>query len=167
MNLRSQIDDFLSRRRLAMVGVSRNPKDFSRVLLRELRARGYDIAPVNPQATEVEGLPCFAHVQDITPPPEGALLMTAAAVTGGVVRDCAAAGVPRIWMYRAGGKGAVHPEAVDFCRAQGIDVIAGECPFMFLPGAAWPHRLHGVLRKITGTYPRADETTGAAPPQDR
>ena len=154
MTTRSQIDDFFSHKRLALVGVSRNPRDLSRSLLRELRSRGYDVLPVNPQAADVDGLPCFARVQDITPPPDGALLMTAAAVTDQVVRDCAAAGVPRVWMHRAGGQGAVSEEAVEFCRREDIDVIAGECPFMFLPDAGWVHRLHGVVRKIAGSYPR-------------
>jgi hypothetical protein len=31
--------------------------------------------------------------------------------------------------------------------------VPGECPFMFLPEAAWIHRAHGALRKITGPYP--------------
>ena len=37
---RAAIDSFLSLRRIAVVGVSRNEKDFSRMLWRELRKRG-------------------------------------------------------------------------------------------------------------------------------
>ena len=44
----STIEEFLSQRHLALVGVSRNPKDLSRVILRELRKRGYQVALVNP-----------------------------------------------------------------------------------------------------------------------
>ena len=90
---RAQIDDFLAQKRLAFVGVSRNPKDFSRGLFRELQQRGYDVIPVNPQATELDGQPCWARVQDITPPVDGALLMTPPHVTNQVVRDCAEAGI--------------------------------------------------------------------------
>jgi hypothetical protein len=35
-----------------------------------------------------------------------------------------------------------------------MEVIPGQCPFMFLPGAAGVHRFHGFIRKITGRYPR-------------
>ena len=42
------IDSFLSCRRIAVVGVSRDPKDFSRAVLRELLKRGYDVVPVSP-----------------------------------------------------------------------------------------------------------------------
>ena len=118
MTSRKDIDDFFALKRFLVVGVSRNPKDFSRTLFRELRARGYD------------------------------------AVTERVVRDCDDAAVRVVWMYRAVGAGAVSRAAVDFCRARGMRVIEGECPFLFLPKAGWPHLLHRFCRKVLGTYPR-------------
>jgi hypothetical protein len=57
-------------------------------------------------------------------------------------------------MYRAVGRGAVSPEAVSFCEANGMSVVAGQCPLMFLPGAAWFHRFHGLVKKIAGSYPK-------------
>jgi predicted CoA-binding protein len=153
MNTLAQIDSFLARKRLAVVGVSRNPRDFTRSLFQELRRRGYDVAPVNPDATEMDGQRCYARVQDIAPPVEGALLMTSPAVTELVVRDCHAAGIHNIWMYRAAGAGAVSPAALAFCQSQGMSVVAGECPFMFLPDTPWFHRFHGFCRKLVGNYP--------------
>ena len=70
-----------------------------------------------------------------------------------VVRDGAEAGIRRVWLYRAAGKGAASPEAVDFCRGNGILVVEGYCPYMFLPGAAFPHRAHGFLMKLAHRYP--------------
>jgi predicted CoA-binding protein len=154
MNTQAQIQDFLGRKRLALVGVSRDPRDFTRSLFQELRRREYDVVPVNPDVTVVDGLRCYAHVQDIAPPVEGALLMTSPAVTEQVVRDCAAAGIRTIWMYRGTGVGAVSPGALTFCEAQGMPVVAGECPFMFLPETPWFHRFHGFCRKLAGKYPR-------------
>jgi len=153
MNTLTRIDEFLGRKRLAVVGVSRNPKDFTRSLFQELRRREYDVVPVNPDATEVDGLRCYAHVEDIAPPVEGALLMTRPAVTEQVVRECEAAGIHHIWMYRATGAGAVSPGALAFCEAKGMSVVAGECPFMFLPETPWFHRFHGFCRKLVGKYP--------------
>ncbi len=147
------IQDFLGQKRLAIVGVSREPKDFSLALFREFRKRGYDTVPVNPKAEKIDEQPCFANVQAIHPPVQAAVLMTSPAVTDTVVRDCAEAGVRWVWMYRAAGAGAVSPDAVKYCEEHGIAVIPGECPFMFFAGASWFHRFHGVLRKITGAYP--------------
>jgi uncharacterized protein len=147
------IHEFLSQKRIAMVGVSREPKHFSVVLFDELCRRGYEMVPVNPKAPSIEGRRCFARVQDIQPPVKAALLMTPAEATDSVVADCFAAGVTHVWMHRAGGKGSVSAKAVEFCKAKGMKVIPGECPFMFLPGAAGIHRFHGFIRKITGRYP--------------
>ena len=148
------IEDFLAQKRIAMIGVSRNPKDFSVALFEELRKQGYDMVPVNPKVSAVLGQPCYARVQDIQPPVDAALLMTTPEITDEVVTDCADAGIRRIWMYRAGGKGAVSEKAVAFCQEHGIQVIPGQCPFMFLPGAAGVHKFHGFFRKITRRYPK-------------
>lgn len=147
------IEGFLAQKRMAMVGVSREPKSFSVMLFEELCRRGYDVIPVNPHMREVLGRRCFARVQDIQPPVEAALLMTSPEVTDAVVGDCAEAGIQRVWMHRAAGAGAVSAKAVEFCRERGIQVVPGQCPFMFLPGAGAGHRLHGFIRKITGRYP--------------
>jgi predicted CoA-binding protein len=151
---RAAIDDFLAHKRIAFVGVSRNASDFSRQLWSELKRRGYDLIPVNPDAAEIDGVPCVPAVTAIEPAPDGALLLVPPEVTDRVVRDCAAAGIRRVWMFRAGGKGAVSEAAVRFCSENDISLVAGECPFMFLEGAGLVHSLHGWWRKITGTYPR-------------
>jgi uncharacterized protein len=152
---RADIDCFLGHDRLAMVGVSRDPKHFSRYLLKELRTRGYDVVAVNPSANEIEGRPCFANVKAIEPPVEAALLMTPPPETINVVQDCADAGIHEIWMHRGGGRGAVSSVAVAFCREKGMHVVEGECPLMFLPNTQFPHRVHGFIRKLVGSFPRA------------
>jgi predicted CoA-binding protein len=148
------IYDFLAQQRIAMVGISREARDFSVSLYRELCARGYDMVPVNPKATEVLGKKCYARVQDIEPPVEAALLMTSAVATEAVVRDCAEAGIRRVWLYRATGAGAVSEKGIALCQQNGIRVVPGECPLMFLPGSGGVHRVHGWFRKLTGRYPR-------------
>jgi predicted CoA-binding protein len=147
------IRDFLAQKRIAVVGVSHDPKDFSRGLLRTLRARGYDAVAVNPDLKCADDAPCYAHLTDITPPIDGALVMTPPAITDEIVQECAKLRIPRVWMFRAGGKGSVSPQAIEFCEEHGIAVVPGECPYMFLEGESWFHRLHGFVKKITGAYP--------------
>jgi predicted CoA-binding protein len=146
---------FLSRRRIAVVGVSRDERDFSRMVYRELRQRGYDLVPVNPGTKELDGRPCFARLQDVTPPVEGALLLTPPSRTAQAVRDCLEAGIRCVWMHRGMGAGAADPEAMAFCEANGIEVVAGLCPFMALPGAGLPHRIHGFFRRHSLGRPAA------------
>jgi uncharacterized protein len=148
------IEDFLAQKRIAMAGISRDPASDSAKLFEELCRRGYDVVPVNPNTAQVQGRRCFARMQDIQPPVEAVLLMTTPDVTETVVSDCAEAGIRRVWMYRGAGQGSVSATAVAFCHEQGMQVIPGQCPFMFLPGAAGVHRFHGFVRKIMGRYPQ-------------
>ena len=152
------IEDFLAQKRIAMVGISRDAASDSGRLFEELIRRGYDVVPVNPNTAGVQGRRCFARVQDIQPPVEAALLMTTPDVTETVVKDCAEAGIGRIWMYRGIGAGSVSEKALAFCEDRGMQVVAGQCPFMFLPQPAGFHRFHGFVRKIMGQYPRHEHS---------
>ena len=149
----STIQSFFALRRIAFVGISRNPKEFSRMLYDEFKRRGYDVVPVNPNMTALDDQTCYARVQDIQPPVDGALLLTTPRVSEQVVRDCAAAGIKNVWMQGGEGFGSASTDAVNFCQQNNINVVAGQCPFMFLPGTPFFHRIHGLVKKITHTYP--------------
>jgi hypothetical protein len=56
-------------------------------------------------------------------------------------------------MYRAGGEGAVSPQAIEYCEEHGIAVVPGECPYMFFADSGWFHRVHGFIKRISGSYP--------------
>jgi len=148
------IEDFLAQKRIAIIGASRDPKSFSIMLLKEFVRRGCEVVPVNPKTPNVLGRTCYARVEDIQPPVQGAILLTPPEVTETVVGECAKAGIRRIWIYGANGKTTVSQQVLDWCREQGIKVIAGQCPFMFLSGSGGVHRFHGFVRKITGRYPQ-------------
>jgi predicted CoA-binding protein len=154
------IEEFLSQKRFAMAGISRDPANLSVKLFEELFRRGYDVVPVNPNAAEVQERRCFTRVQDIQPPVEAVLLMTSQEATETVVNDCAEAGIRRVWMYRGTSKGSVSAKAIAFRQERGIQVVPGECPFMFLPDTAGFHRFHGFVRKVTGRYPRRTRVSG-------
>ena len=146
------ISAFLGNSRIAVVGVSRDPKDFTRTVADEFERRGYEVIRVNPRATD-GGRSWRRSITDISPPVSAALLFTPPAETDKVVRECAAAGVRQIWMHRGAGHGAVSAAAVEFCREHHIEVIPGECPYMFLPGRSGIHSLHAFIRKLCRKYP--------------
>ena len=142
----SRAREFLGAKRIAVVGASRDPKSFSRNVMKELVTRGYDMVPVNPMASQIAGRAAFATVRDVTPSPEVALLMTPPSRTADAVADCIGAGVRKIWLHRGGGAGAASPEALALCRAAGIEPVTDLCPFMVLSDAGWFHRVHGYFR---------------------
>ena len=155
--------DFLAHRRLALVGVSRDSRDFSRIVVAELTRRGYDVVPVNPIGGQGRGgMPFVRRVQDIDPPLEAALLMTPPAVTSEVVKDCLEAGVRHVWMHQGMGRGAASASAIAFCRAHGMSVVSGLCPLMFLPDGGFVHRAHRWWREGLGRPAAAADATACA-----
>jgi acyl-CoA synthetase (NDP forming) len=158
MSLQHQAETFLARKRIAVVGVSREPGTGNAIFNR-LQKAGYDAVPVNPHAAEIEGVPCYPSVQAIPAPVEAVVIVTRPEVTETVVRDCAAAGVSRVWMHENGFAGpansSVSAEAVAFCRENGIEVIAGGCPLMFGPTADFGHKCMRWLLGVMGRLPES------------
>lgn len=150
---RADIDEFLALPRIALVGLSRSEKHFSRMVYKELLSRGRDVVPVNPEATEIEGVACYPDITSIQPAVQGALIMTPPKVSASVVEDCAVAGVHFVWLYRSVGSGSVSKDALLACEELGLRVVNGECPFMFLPKAGWIHGFHRGIRGLMGNLP--------------
>lgn len=148
------IKRFLDLKRIAVVGVSRNPADFTRKLWSDFREKGCEAIPVHPSQNEIDGVHCYHRVQDIALTVEGALLLVSRDKTMEVVNDCITAGIRIIWLYGIRGEKDVDRDIVTLCRGRKIDVIAGHCPYMFLPKASLFHRIHGLVWKLIGYYPR-------------
>lgn len=153
MNTLTQIQDFLAKKRVAFIGVSRNEKDYTRNLFRHMNAAGYDVIPVNPNASEIEGMKCYNQVSEITPAPEAALILTPSMPLETILSECSNAGIRNIWVYNGRDKGEKVKQAEDYCRDNGISFVSGFCPFMFMKDSSFIHRFHGFVTKLTGSYP--------------
>ncbi|MGD2070220.1 MAG: CoA-binding protein [Gemmatimonadota bacterium] len=159
--LRAAAEDFLSQRRIAVVGVSREGDSAANPVYRRLREKGYEVFPVNPHADEVEGDPCLPSVGEIPGGVDGVVVATHPAVSADVARECVAAGVPRVWFHRSFGTGSVSDEAVAVCEQAGLRVMAGACPMMFLEPVDFGHRCMRWILDKTGKLP---EPTGRPTP---
>ena len=145
---RAAVADFLAQRRLAVAGVSADPKAFPTVVYRELRDRGYDVVAVNPHHETVAGDPCWPSLAAVPgPPPDGVVVMVKAPLASAVVDDAIAAGVPRVWLFRGIGQGARSEKAAARCVEAGVTLVDGACPFMFLEPVRNVHRLHRFVKR--------------------
>ena len=122
---------FLRGKRIAVAGVSRQPNQAANAVFRKLRASGYDVFPINPNAREVEGVPCYPDLAAVPGQLDGVVIATAPDASVEIVRQCVARGVRQVWFHRSFGSGSVSDAAVRDCHAHGIDCIVGGCPLMF------------------------------------
>jgi predicted CoA-binding protein len=146
-------DSFLAQQRIAVAGVSRTKEDAANAIFRKLRDNGYDVFPVNPKTETFEDVPCYPNVQSIPDGVDGVVIVTRPEVTDAVVRDCAEAGVPRVWMHRSFGDGSVSEMAVQYCQEHGIEVIDGACPMMYC-NPDFGHRCMKWILGMMGGLPK-------------
>jgi hypothetical protein len=145
--------EFLAERRIAVAGVSRDPKQAANLIFRKLRDTGHDVVAVNPRATEVEGVACYDRLSAIPQPVGACVIATPPAAADALVEECAALGIRWVWMHRAFGAGSVSASAVEACRKHGIRVIAGACPMMFCEPVDTGHKCIRWFLRVTGKFP--------------
>ena len=151
---RATIEDFVAQRKLAVVGVSRSAKGFGASAYRELKAKGYQVYPVHPEAESVIGDRCFPSLAALPEPVDGVLVIVPPAQSERVVDEAIAAGIHRIWLQQ----GAESEVAIERARKDGASVVHGECILMFAGGQGsrigFPHNMHRFFRKLFGGMPK-------------
>ena len=141
------VDEFLSGHRFALIGASDDPKSFSRTVMKALEQHGYEVVPVNPRMPVIDGRPSPASVGAIEGTIDGAIIMVPAGAAEQAVRDCIAAGVTQVWLFKGVGQGACSEPAAQACRDAGIGLVNGACPLMFLDPVRGVHRFHRGVRR--------------------
>ncbi|MCB9676967.1 MAG: CoA-binding protein [Alphaproteobacteria bacterium] len=140
-DIQADIEDFLRCKRIAVVGLSTHQSDFSCAILQRFEEAGTEVYGVNPGFEPDPDAHHYAKLADIPGEPvEAVFLTTTPAVSAEVVRECAALGIRRVWMHQGMGAGSVSPDAVAFCRENGIAVIDRGCPMMFVEPVDWFHK---------------------------
>lgn len=135
-----QVAEFLSGKRFAVAGVSRDSRQPANAVFRKLLAAGYDVFPINPNAAEVEGVRCYPDLASIPEPIDGVVIVTPAEIAAAVVRQCAEQGIRKLWFHRSFGDGSVSEAAIRECDALGIVPIVGGCPLMYCAPVDFGHR---------------------------
>ena len=149
MTSKAAVQDFLAQRTLAVVGASRDGKKFGNKVYKDLIRKGYQTYPVNPNAEEIEGQPCYPNLSALPEAVDGVVFVVPPAETEKVVREAAEVGIARVWMQQ----GSESEEAVRLCEENGISVVSGECILMFAEPAEFYHRMHRWVWGVMGKLP--------------
>ncbi|MDF2143536.1 CoA-binding protein [Knoellia sp. p5-6-4] len=137
---------FLSKKRIAVTGVSRSAQNHgANVVFNRLRDRGYDVFPVNPNTEQVEGVTSYHDLHSIPGGVDAVVIATAPSRAEGTMRECDELGIEHVWMHRSYGAGSVNEAAATYGREHGITVIDGGCPLMFDPTADFGHKVMRVV----------------------
>jgi predicted CoA-binding protein len=129
MPVEPQIAAFLDGSHYAVVGASTDRSKYGNMVLRTYLQKNLSVTPVNPKATQVEGVPAVKSLSDIAETVHGVSIITPPSVTESVVQEAIRQNIRHIWMQ----PGAESETAVSAAEAAGIDVIhSGPCLLVVL-----------------------------------
>ena len=126
---------FFEPRGVAVIGASRQRGTIGGEILHNLLSYGFKgpVYPVNPSATQIEGVTAFASIEDAPGPVDLAVIVVPAAAVVEVASACARKGVKALVVISAGfsetgaeGK-ARQAELVAVCRGAGMRLIGPNC----------------------------------------
>ena len=150
MTKKELIADFLSQRKLAIVGMSRAKNKFGNAVFKDLKTKGYELFPVHPEADTVEGARCWRDLGSLPEPVGGVIVVVPPPETEKVVEQARAAGITRVWMQQ----GAESPAAVRYCEENGMSVVQQQCVMMHAVPIRSIHLVHRWLAGLFGKLPR-------------
>lgn len=153
------VQDFLSQKKIAVVGVSDKRDTGCNLAYRKFKDAGYTVSAVNPRISTFEGDPCYPDLQSIPETPEAVFILANPGVTDVVVQQCVDLGVKHVWMHcllgtkpgLAAGMTSVSQDAVQKCRENGISVIPGSCPNQYL-NPDFGHAMMRVMFRAFGLH---------------
>ena len=121
MTTQDKIQSFLAGKRFAVVGASQDREKYGNKVLRVYMQDNRDVVPINPSATDVEGLAAYRDLASVPDDIDGVSIITPPAVTERVVQDAIKRGIKHIWMQ----PGAENRAAIQAAEEAGANVIAG------------------------------------------
>ena len=150
------VQDFLSQKKIAVVGVSDKRETGCNLNYKKFKDAGYQVYAVNPRITTYDGAPCYPDLKSIPEKPDAVFILTSPKVTEQIVQQCVDLGIKHVWMHCMMGTKpglvasmtSVSQSAVEMCKANGIAVIPGTCPNQFLK----PDFGHGMMRGLWRTF---------------
>jgi predicted CoA-binding protein len=148
MNSKKIVEEFLAQKKIAVVGVSRKKTKFGNAIYKELKQKGYQVYPINPNMDAFEGNACYPDLLSLPEKVEAVVINVPPVQTEKVVKEAKEAGINKVWLQQ----GSQSEAAIKFCEENGIDCVSNECILMFAQPSAFIHRAHkwvwGVLGKL-------------------
>ncbi|MGB9893895.1 MAG: CoA-binding protein, partial [Candidatus Saccharicenans sp.] len=137
------LDKIFKPQRIALVGVTPNPKSVGGKILSNLITGGYRgvVYPVNPAVEAVMGIPCFTGVKQLPRTPDLAVICTPAPQVPKIVAECGEAGIMGIIIISAGfreigpeGRALEEQILAEKKKYQGMRILGPNCLGVISPG---------------------------------
>ena len=147
---KASIESFLSSGKIAIAGVSRNPAKFGYQVFKQLKEKGFEVYPINPNADYIDGTPCLRSVSSLPLNVHSLVIITQKNQTRDVVSDAITKGIDNIWIQQM----SDTPEAIELTRSRPVNLITKECILMHIDPVTGIHKFHRSIKRLFGFYPK-------------
>ncbi|MBI5574638.1 MAG: CoA-binding protein [Elusimicrobia bacterium] len=117
------IKEFLAQKNIAVAGSFRSKEKVAYKIFLQLKEKGYNVFPVNPSISELEGVKVYRSVLEISEKVDAVDIVTPPEATEKIVEECKKKEVKYVWMQ----PGAESEKAIKFCEQSNIKVIHNSC----------------------------------------
>ncbi|MDA3890334.1 MAG: CoA-binding protein [Salinivirgaceae bacterium] len=146
---KAQIDQFLAPKKIAIAGVSRDKTKFGHQVFQLLIESNFKAVPINPAASEIDGIPCYDSIMNVNEPFESLLILTPKHYTDDLLENALQKGVSNIWIQ----KESVGPNTLKIALECKSNIILNQCIFMFIEPIKGVHKFHRFCNRLFGLYP--------------
>lgn len=147
---KAQIDQFLESKTIAIVGASRDKNKFGNHVLQALAKSQYEVLPINPNCTEINGIKCYTNLEQIEQKVESLLLLTPKNTTDEILEKAISKGVTNIWIQ----KESLSSNTIELANKSQTNIIVNQCILMFAEPVTSIHKFHRFCSKFIGSYPK-------------
>ncbi|MBN2010896.1 CoA-binding protein [candidate division KSB1 bacterium] len=141
--MKSQIQQFWSKRHYVLFGMSRKKESVSREVYTLMTCKGYDIYPINPNVDEIDGIRCYRHLADINAPIDGAVIITNPTISHQVVRDCEQQGITDFWFQY----NTLDDALKTYMNEHNLNFI-NSCVLLHHKESPFPHSVHRFFYRL-------------------
>jgi predicted CoA-binding protein len=135
--------EFVESNTFAIAGVSRNTKKFGNYIFRQLKEKGYPVLPVNPNASEINGVKCYNDVTSLPADISHLIVATPKKETMMVVKAAVDRGIKNIWVQQS----SENKEVIDFAADKQQNFIFHKCIMMYTNPKGM-HKFHRFIHSL-------------------
>ena len=113
----------LKNSKIALVGVSTNPKKYGHKIFKDLLAVNYSVVGINPKSEDVLGQKIIPSLADLDFKPDLVIIVVPSHIALAILQEAAELKIENVWMQ----PGSESDEAIKFAKENEINLVTNSC----------------------------------------
>lgn len=135
--------EFVESKTYAIAGVARDKKKFGNYVFRKLKEKGFQVLPINPNATEIDGSACYADVSLLPVDISHLIVITPKNQTLQVIEAAVNKGIKNIWVQQS----SETKEVLDYANGKDNNFFFNKCIMMYAQPTGM-HKIHKFINDL-------------------